>query len=122
MKRKDIYRAHRRAFANQRYAGATQTHNYEFNDPHFHLTNNVQEGPNIRDFLNMMGSKAGRVVLFGIPLQQQWSRATPVLNSAAASITRQFCQEKSLIRGLGSKEESLAFWGARGLWSTDRRD
>jgi hypothetical protein len=66
-----VYRAHRRAFAHQRYAGATQIQNYEFNDP---LTNNVQEGPNIRDFLNMMGSKAGRVVLFGIPLQQQWSR------------------------------------------------
>src|SRR6266436_3385582 len=27
------------------------------------------------------------------------------------SITRQFCPEKSLMRGLGSKEESLAFWG-----------
>jgi hypothetical protein len=51
----------------------TQTNNYEFNDSHFHLTNNVQEGPNIRDFLGMMGSKAGRVALFGIPLQQQWS-------------------------------------------------
>jgi amidohydrolase family protein len=51
----------------------SQTNNYEFNDSHFHLTNNVQEGPNIRDFLNMMGNKAGRVALFGIPLQQQWS-------------------------------------------------
>jgi Amidohydrolase len=51
----------------------TQTNSYEFNDSHFHLTNNVQEGPNIRDFLNMMGSKAGRVALFGIPLQQEWS-------------------------------------------------
>jgi len=51
----------------------TQTNNYEFNDSHFHLTNNVQDGPNIHDFLNMMGSKAGRVALFGIPLQQQWS-------------------------------------------------
>jgi hypothetical protein len=50
-----------------------QTINFEFNDSHFHLTNNVQEGPNIRDFLNMMGSKAGRVALFGVPLQQQWS-------------------------------------------------
>jgi hypothetical protein len=50
-----------------------QTSNYEFNDCHFHLTNNVQEGPSIRDFLNMMGSKAGRVALFGLPLQQQWS-------------------------------------------------
>jgi hypothetical protein len=50
-----------------------QTGNYEFNDSHFHLTNNVQEGPSIRDFLNMMDSKTGRVALFGIPLQQQWS-------------------------------------------------
>jgi hypothetical protein len=50
-----------------------QTKNYEFNDSHFHLTNNIQEGPNIRDFLNMMGSKAGRVAIFGMPLQQQWS-------------------------------------------------
>src|SRR6266550_7749637 len=38
------------------------------------------------------------------------------------SITKQFCQEKTLMRGLGSKEESLAFWGARGLSSTDRKD
>jgi hypothetical protein len=51
----------------------SQSGNYEFNDSHFHLTNNVQEGPSIRDFLNMMGNKAGRVALFGVPLQQQWS-------------------------------------------------
>jgi hypothetical protein len=50
-----------------------QNDHYQFNDSHFHLTNNVQQGPSIRDFLNMMGSKAGRVALFGIPLQQQWS-------------------------------------------------
>jgi hypothetical protein len=50
----------------------SQTNNYEFNDSHFHLTNNIQEGPGIHDFLNTMGSKAGRVALFGIPLQQQW--------------------------------------------------
>jgi hypothetical protein len=50
-----------------------QTINYEFNDSHFHLTNNVQEGPTIHDFLNMMGTKAGRVALFGMPLQQEWS-------------------------------------------------
>jgi Amidohydrolase len=53
--------------------GHAQTNDFEFNDSHFHLTNNVQEGPNIRDFLNMMGSKAGRVALFGVPLQQEWS-------------------------------------------------
>src|SRR5580698_692123 len=50
-----------------------QRNEFQFNDAHFHLTNNVQEGPNIRDFLNMMGSKAGRVALFGVPLQQEWS-------------------------------------------------
>src|SRR5216683_7273166 len=50
-----------------------QTNNYEFNDSHFHLTNNIQEGPTIHDFLNMMGNKAGRVAVFGVPLQQEWS-------------------------------------------------
>jgi hypothetical protein len=46
---------------------------YLFNDSHFHLTNYVQEGIDIHDFLRIMGNKAGRVALFGIPLQQQWS-------------------------------------------------
>jgi hypothetical protein len=49
-----------------------QSTNYEFNDSHFHLTNNIQEGPSIHDFLGMMGNHAGRVALFGIPLQQEW--------------------------------------------------
>src|SRR6516162_8787063 len=43
------------------------------NDVHFHLTNYIQEGTDIHDFLKIMGSKAGRVAIFGIPLQQQWS-------------------------------------------------
>ncbi len=51
----------------------SQTNNYEFNDSHFHLTNNIQEGPDTHDFLKTMGNKAGRVALFGVPLQQQWS-------------------------------------------------
>jgi hypothetical protein len=46
---------------------------YLFNDSHFHLTNYIQEGPDLHDFLKIMGNKAGRVALFGIPLQQQWS-------------------------------------------------
>lgn len=46
---------------------------YLFNDTHFHLTNYIQEGTDIQDFLKIMGNKAGRVALFGIPLQQQWS-------------------------------------------------
>src|SRR3954452_14740155 len=50
-----------------------QTTGYQFNDSHFHLTNYIQEGTTIRDFLNIMGGRVGRVALFGIPLQQQWS-------------------------------------------------
>jgi predicted TIM-barrel fold metal-dependent hydrolase len=45
----------------------------ELNDSHFHLTNYIQEGTDINDFLAIMGTKVGRVALFGIPLQQQWS-------------------------------------------------
>lgn len=46
---------------------------YDVNDAHFHLTNYIQEGTDIRKFLDIMGSRVGRVALFGIPLQQQWS-------------------------------------------------
>jgi predicted TIM-barrel fold metal-dependent hydrolase len=48
---------------------------YVVNDVHFHLTNYVQEGINVRDFVKIMGTKVGRSTLFGIPLQQQWSAA-----------------------------------------------
>jgi len=50
-----------------------QTDSCEFNDSHFHLTNNVQEGPDIHDFLSLIGKEVCRVALFGVPLQQQWS-------------------------------------------------
>ena len=46
---------------------------FEVNDSHLHLTNYIQEGTEIHDFLAIMGDKVGRVALFGIPLQQQWS-------------------------------------------------
>ena len=52
---------------------AQTPNDYLFNDSHFHLTNYIQEGIDIHDFLKIMGNKAGRVALFGIPLQQQWS-------------------------------------------------
>jgi hypothetical protein len=52
---------------------ASQSQGYLFNDSHFHLTNYIQEGTEIHDFLKIMGNKTGRVALFGIPLQQQWS-------------------------------------------------
>ena len=46
-----------------------------FNDAHFHLTNYVQEGIDVHQFLRIMGTRVGRSALFGIPLQQQWSYA-----------------------------------------------
>ena len=52
---------------------STQSSGYELNDAHFHLTNYIQQGTEIHDFLKIMGNKVGRVALFGIPLQQQWS-------------------------------------------------
>ncbi len=54
-------------------SAAPQSDGYLFNDSHFHLTNYIQEGTDIRDLLKVMGTKVGRVALFGIPLQQEWS-------------------------------------------------
>jgi hypothetical protein len=48
-------------------AGAT------YNDSHLHLTNYIQEGTDVRDYVKMMGSTVCRSTLFGIPLQQTWS-------------------------------------------------
>jgi hypothetical protein len=45
---------------------------YSFNDSHLHLTNYVQEGVAIGDFVALMGNKVGRAAVFGIPLQQTW--------------------------------------------------
>jgi predicted TIM-barrel fold metal-dependent hydrolase len=45
----------------------------EFYDSHFHLTNYIQEGTDLRKFLQIMGTNVGRSTVFGIPLQQQWS-------------------------------------------------
>ena len=42
------------------------------NDAHFHLTDYIQQGPDIHDFLKLMGDSIGRVALFGIPFQQEW--------------------------------------------------
>src|SRR5205809_6377903 len=50
-----------------------QTSTYELNDVHLHLTNYVQQGIEIHDFLKTMGNKVGRVAIFGILLQRQWS-------------------------------------------------
>ncbi len=47
----------------------------QFHDSHFHLTNYIQEGIDVRRFLEIMGTRVGRSTLFGIPVQQQWSYA-----------------------------------------------
>ena len=47
--------------------------NAEFHDSHFHLTNYIQQGISIEDYLDIMGDRVGRSTLFGIPLQQTWS-------------------------------------------------
>ena len=47
----------------------------QFNDAHFHLTNYVQQGIDVAQFLEILGSRVPRSTLFGIPLQQQWSYA-----------------------------------------------
>jgi hypothetical protein len=44
-----------------------------FDDSHFHLTNYVQQGIDVHDYLKIMGTRVHRSTLFGIPLQQQWS-------------------------------------------------
>jgi Amidohydrolase len=47
----------------------------QFHDAHFHLTNYIQQGITVPQFLQIMGMRVGRSTLFGIPLQQQWSHA-----------------------------------------------
>ena len=44
----------------------------KYSDSHFHLTNYIQEGTDVKDYVRMMGSTVCRSTLFGIPLQQAW--------------------------------------------------
>ena len=45
----------------------------EYYDSHVHLTNYVQEGLTARQYLEVVAGRVDRSVLFGIPLQLQWS-------------------------------------------------
>lgn len=54
-------------------AQQNRANNYDFDDSHFHLTNYIQEGTDIKKLLQLMGNRVGRSTLFGIPLQQMWS-------------------------------------------------
>ena len=55
------------------HAASAQASANDFNDSHFHLTNYIQQGIDVHDFLKIMGTRVHRSTLFGIPLQQQWS-------------------------------------------------
>jgi hypothetical protein len=59
-------------FVGPSQADAQGTPNYKYNDSHFHLTNYIQEGTSIKDYVAMMGNVVKRSTLFGIPLQQMW--------------------------------------------------
>lgn len=52
--------------------GAVPAFAYDVNDVHVHLTNYIQQGTDVHEFLKVMGDKVGRAALFGIPLQQTW--------------------------------------------------
>jgi hypothetical protein len=58
-----------------RVASQTPAGTDTFTDSHFHLTNYIQQGIDVRAFLKIMGTRVSRSTLFGIPLQQQWSYA-----------------------------------------------
>src|ERR1017187_3879960 len=51
---------------------ANRSDAYDFNDSHFHLTNYIQEGLSLPEYLKIMGNRTGRAAVFGIPLQQKW--------------------------------------------------
>jgi hypothetical protein len=61
-----IVSAHTARAQEQKCAGA------KYSDSHFHLTNYIQEGTRLEDYLNMMGTTVCRSTVFGIPLQQMW--------------------------------------------------
>ena len=54
------------------HAPAQAASGYRFNDIHLHLTNYVQEGTSMADYVRMMGTTVRRAAVFGIPLQQMW--------------------------------------------------
>jgi Amidohydrolase len=68
-----ISRADRATPAESRQGSTAASAAGDFNDTHFHLTNYIQEGTDIRKFLEIMGTRVGRSTLFGIPLQQTWA-------------------------------------------------
>ena len=64
----------RRALISIFFALAAATHAQDdYYEAHVHLTNYIQEGITARQYLDVVGDRVGRSVLFGIPLQMHWS-------------------------------------------------
>jgi hypothetical protein len=53
-------------------AVSARAQEYLYSDSHFHLTNYVQEGTDLKDYVAMMSNVVQRSTVFGIPLQQMW--------------------------------------------------
>jgi len=53
-------------------AGAPAAEKYVYSDAHFHLTNYIHEGTDIKDYVRMMDGVVKRSTVFGLPLQQMW--------------------------------------------------
>jgi predicted TIM-barrel fold metal-dependent hydrolase len=60
------------ASAGAQAAGAPVAEKYVYSDAHFHLTNYIQEGTDLKDYLKMMDGVVKRSTVFGLPLQQMW--------------------------------------------------
>ena len=58
--------------AAQEDSAAAEGAELRFHDAHFHLTNYVQRGVTLSEFLETAGDDVGRTAVFGIPLQQKW--------------------------------------------------
>ena len=75
MNRTDLFRGALAACATAMFAAPINAQEPLFHDSHFHLTNYIQEGTDIHDYIEIMGDKVGRSTLFGIPLQQTWAHS-----------------------------------------------
>ena len=53
-------------------AQEAESRGYLYSDDHVHMTNYVQEGITLEEYVEMMGTTVKRSAVFGIPLQQMW--------------------------------------------------
>jgi hypothetical protein len=76
---------------------------YLVNDSHCHLTNYIQEGTDIRDFLKIMGTKVGRVVR---PVKDQAAIVEAILADPAFNHVYVDISWDEVAKYLGAKPDS----------------